>query len=69
MLTAALFAAALLTDGGQVAVIAGTPPPAETRRAPAGSVHRLNPRVDMCEFRCSIFRIFEPDTRHVLAWM
>ena len=35
MLTAALFTAALLLDGGQVAVIAGTPPPAEVRRADA----------------------------------
>lgn len=35
MLTAALFAAALVLDGGQVAVIAGTPPPAEVR--PAGA--------------------------------
>lgn len=33
MLTAALFATALLLDGGQVAVIAGTPPPAESRAA------------------------------------
>lgn len=35
MLTAALFAATLLLDGGQVAVIAGTPPPAEARPASA----------------------------------
>ena len=35
MLTAALFAAALMFDGGQVAVIAGTPPPAEVRPANA----------------------------------
>ncbi len=38
MLTAALFAATLVLDGGQVAVIAGTPAPAEVRptSAPAG---------------------------------
>jgi hypothetical protein len=35
MLTAALFAAALLLDGGQVAVIAGPAAPAETRPADA----------------------------------
>ena len=35
MLTATLFAAALLLDGGQVAVIAGTPPPAEARPSSA----------------------------------
>lgn len=35
MLTAALFAATLLLDGGQVAVIAGTPPPVEAR--PSGA--------------------------------
>jgi hypothetical protein len=35
MLTAALFAATLVLDGGQVAVIAGTPAPAEVR--PAGA--------------------------------
>lgn len=33
MLTAVLFSTALLLDGGQVAVIAGTPPPAEARAA------------------------------------
>ncbi len=44
MLTAALFATALLTGSGQVAVIAATPPPAETRRAEAGAegeTHRV----------------------------
>ncbi|GLS02165.1 hypothetical protein GCM10007859_21860 [Brevundimonas denitrificans] len=35
MVTAALLAAVLLLDGGQVAVIAGTPPPAEARPADA----------------------------------
>lgn len=35
MLTAALFAAALLVDGGQVAVIAGAAPPAEVRPSDA----------------------------------
>ncbi len=35
MLTAAVFAAALLLDGGQVAVIAGTPAPAEVRPSSA----------------------------------
>ncbi len=35
MLTVALFAATLVLDGGQVAVIAGTPAPAEVR--PAGA--------------------------------
>ncbi len=35
MVTAALLAALLLLDGGQVAVIAGTPPPAEARPADA----------------------------------
>ena len=35
MLTAALFAAALLLDGGQVAVIARTPAPAEVRPSDA----------------------------------
>ena len=35
MLTATLIAAALLLDGGQVAVIAGTPAPAEARPSDA----------------------------------
>ena len=35
MLTAALFATALLLDGGQVAVIAGTPAPSEVRPSDA----------------------------------
>jgi hypothetical protein len=35
MLTAALFATALLLDGGQVAVIARTPAPAEVRPSDA----------------------------------
>jgi hypothetical protein len=35
MLTAALFAAIMLVDGGQVAVIAGAAPPAEVRPADA----------------------------------
>jgi hypothetical protein len=46
MLTTALFATALLLDGGQVAVIAGTPPPAEARPAsappgPEGDTRRI----------------------------
>lgn len=46
MLTAALFATALLLDGGQVAVIAGTPAPAEARPAhapegPEGDTRRV----------------------------
>lgn len=46
MLTAALFAATLMLDGGQVAVIAGTPPPAEARPTnapdgPEGDTHRV----------------------------
>jgi len=46
MLTAVLFAATLVLDGGQVAVIAGTPPPAEARPAgapdgPAGDTRRV----------------------------
>ena len=46
MLTAALFTAALLLDGGQVAVIAGPPPPAEARPAhapegPEGDTRRV----------------------------
>ncbi len=35
MLTAVLFAATLVLDGGQVAVIAGTPAPAEARPSDA----------------------------------
>ena len=46
MLATALFATALLLDGGQVAVIAGTPPPAEARPAsappgPEGDTRRI----------------------------
>lgn len=46
MLPAALFAAALLLDGGQVAVIAGTPAPAEVRPSnaapgPEGDTRRV----------------------------
>ena len=46
MLATALFATALLLDGGQVAVIAGTAPPAEARPAnappgPEGDTRRV----------------------------
>lgn len=46
MLTTALFAAALLLEGGQVAVIAGSPPPAEARPSdappgPEGDTRRI----------------------------
>lgn len=46
MLTAALIAAALLLDGGQVRVIAGAPAPAEARPAatppgPGGATRRV----------------------------